>query len=153
MTRERGLSPSRANQEGRRRPGGQGGRQGASACDRWTRGRHIDPRFYNLHLIHHPHLPTRRPTSSFRRFPFRSLYLFFRRLRGPPVLRRSPPLLWLQCGAKLRIWCRLFEIKLNREACRIENNIIRRRRLKFNLELLHGTIEGQESIRNEKRIK
>ena len=118
MTRERELSPSRANQEGRRRPGGQRGRQGASACDRWTRGRHIDPRFYNLHLIHHPHLPSRRPTSSFRRFPFRSLSTYSFYVSANLVLRRCSfwlkppllllllllPLLWLQDGAKLRNW-------------------------------------------------
>lgn len=43
--RERTVTGTRANQEGWRRPGG---RQGASACDRWTRGRHIDPSFYDL---------------------------------------------------------------------------------------------------------
>lgn len=48
--RERTVTGARANQEGWRRPGGG---QGASACDRWTRGRHIDPSLYDLRLHHH----------------------------------------------------------------------------------------------------
>lgn len=80
--RERTVTGARANQEGWRRPGGS---QGASACDRWTRGRHIDPS----------------PPPRFLRFRYPRPPLFSLSATRKRISRRYPPMFMRESSEKL----------------------------------------------------